>query len=141
MDVQSYSKDSRQNKILLPLVLAVDDDEDNLELLTELLKLIECPFITAVDGQTTILMAQQHQPKLILLDMMLPDLDGSEVVRRLKQSPQTKEIPIVAVTAVVSAENQKCFLSAGCSDCVTKPYAIEELEAIVRSYLFTQDDS
>ena len=72
-----------------PIVLAVDDDEDNLELLTQILQFVKCSFITAEDGQTAINLAQQYQPDMILLDMMLPDINGIEVVKSLRQNPQT----------------------------------------------------
>lgn len=125
-----------QENIRQPLVLVVDDNEDNLQLLTQLLELMECSFITATDGVTTISMANKHPPDLILLDMMLPDISGIEVSCKLKQDPQTKNIPIVAVTAMARVEDKQRFLVAGCVECVTKPYNVEDVEAIVRKYIF-----
>lgn len=118
-----------------PLVLAVDDNEDNLQLLTQLLMLIECSYITAADGATAVIMAQNYQPNLILLDMMLPDLDGIEVVTRLKRDPETSTIPVIAVTAMARVEDQHRFLLAGCKEYIKKPYIIEELEATIRRCL------
>ena len=77
------------------LILAVDDNEDNLQLISQLLLIMNCCFITATDGKSAITMAQTYKPKLILLDMMLPDLSGIEVANYLKQDPQTKEILII----------------------------------------------
>ncbi|WP_199316536.1 response regulator [Chroococcidiopsis sp [FACHB-1243]] len=114
------------------LVLVVDDDEDNLELLVQLLQFVECSFITAEDGETAITLAQNYHPNLILLDMMLPGISGVEVVKSLQQNPRTKDIPIVAVTAIARAESQQRFLEGGCLECVTKPYSIDELENIIR---------
>jgi CheY-like chemotaxis protein len=122
-----------------PLILAVDDDEDNLELLTQLLQFVECSFITAEDGKTAVQVAQHHHPDLILLDMMLPDITGVEVVKSLQQDDRTKDIPIVAVTAMAKAENQQQFIEEGCLECVTKPYSIDELEEIIRHYLFKRN--
>jgi len=118
-----------------PLILAVDDDEDNLLLLTEVLRPLECLFITATQGQTAINLAQDHQPSLILLDIMLPDLSGIEVVHQLKQNPQTMTIPVIAVTALAREEDRDHLLLAGCDDYISKPYMIDELEAIIRRYL------
>jgi len=129
------SQEGEQN-ISKPLVLVVDDNEDNLQLLTQLLELMDCTFITAADGETTISMAKNYQPDLILLDMMLPDISGIEVSSNLKQDAQTKNIPIVAVTAMARVEDKERFLVAGCVDCVTKPYNIEDLEMIIRKYIF-----
>lgn len=133
---QPCSNTGGQENLKQPLVLAVDDNDDNLQLLTELLVLIECSFITAIDGKTAILQAKNYRPQLILLDMMLPDLSGIEVARRLKQDSQTKEIPIVAVTAMARAEDKEHFLAAGCIDYVIKPYTISCLETIIRRLVF-----
>lgn len=135
MDLQRCDKRCCQEKVRPPLVLAVDDNEDNLQLLAALLVLNEFSFITAADGQTTLVMAQNYQPDLILLDMMLPDLSGIEVVRHLKQDPQTMAIPIIAVTAMAREQDRESFLLAGCNDYIKKPYIVEELEAIIRRYL------
>jgi CheY-like chemotaxis protein len=118
-----------------PVVLAVDDDADNLLVMTYVLELLDCLFITAGDGQTALSLAQTHQPKLILLDIILPSLNGLEVIARLKQVPQTRGIPIIAVTSLVSIADREEILRAGCSDYISKPYVLEDLEAIIRRYL------
>ncbi|HCF30134.1 MAG TPA: response regulator [Cyanobacteria bacterium UBA11049] len=121
-----------------PLVLAVDDNEDNLQLLSELLVLCQCSVITAANGKTTILKAKNYQPNLILLDMMLPDISGIEVTNCLKLDAQTKKIPIVAVTAMARVEDLDRFVLAGCVECVTKPYNIDDLEAVIRKYILAK---
>lgn len=136
MDLQRRLDLSSQESVRAPLVLVVDDSEDNLQLLVQLLDLMECSSITATNGQTTIEKAKSDQPNLILLDIMLPDISGVEVVRRLKQEAQTEKIPIVAVTAMARSEDQESFLAAGCVECVTKPYDIDALEALIRRYAF-----
>ncbi len=136
MNLQRRFNTDTQKNINQPLVLVVDDNEDNLQLLTQLLELMECSFITAADGETTISLAKNRQPDLILLDMMLPDMSGIEVSCNLKHDPQTKNIPIVAVTAMARVEDKERFLVAGCVDCVTKPYNIEDIETIIRKYIF-----
>lgn len=116
-------------------ILAVDDNEDNLLLLSEVLNIFDCSLITATHGQIALLLAQAYNPDLILLDVMLPDLNGVEVVRHLKQNPVTENIPVIAVTALARAEDRDRLLNAGCSEYITKPYMLEDLEAIVRCYL------
>ena len=118
-----------------PLVLAVDDNEDNLGLISFTLDLFGFAFISAPDGQTTLELAQTHQPDLILLDIMLPDLDGIEVVRRLKQDLRTSSIKIIAVTALARDEDRDRILEAGCQDYISKPYMVDDLEALLRRYL------
>lgn len=114
-----------------PLILAVDDNEDNLLLLTEVLSPMNCSFITASNGQQALQLAQTQQPDLILLDVMLPDFHGAEVVRYLKQNPKTMTIPVIAVTALARQEDRDRLLIAGCDNYISKPYMIDELEAII----------
>jgi len=135
MSLSNFPDRSEQINTEQPLILAVDDNDDNLQLLTQLLVLMECSYITATDGITTLELAQKYQPKLILLDMMLPDLSGIEVASRLKQNAQTASISIVAVTAMARAEDKESFIVAGCVDYVTKPYIIDDLEVIIRRYV------
>lgn len=117
------------------LVLAVDDNEDNLMLITFVLELFGCSFISASDGQTALSLIQDNHPDLILLDIMLPDLDGIEFVSRLRQNPRTKMIPVIAVTAMARTEDRDRILSAGCNDYISKPYIVDDLEALLRRYL------
>ena len=135
MNLPCQSNSDQQNTLKPPLILAVDDNEDNLQLLTHLIVLLECAFITATNGETTLGMAQNYQPDLILLDMMLPDISGIEVVHRLKKNPETRAIPIIAVTGMARTEDREYFISAGCIDYIKKPYIIDEMEVIILSYI------
>lgn len=135
MSLSNFPDCNEQTNIAQPLILAVDDNDDNLQLLTQLLVLMECSFLTATDGTTALELAQNYQPKLILLDMMLPDLSGIEVASRLKQNARTASIPIIAVTAMARAEDKESFIVAGCIDYVTKPYIIDDLEVTIRRYV------
>lgn len=118
-----------------PIILAVDDDEDNLLLLTEALKPISSSIITALNGEMAVTLAQDYQPDLILLDVMLPDFNGMEVVRRLKNNPQTMLIRVIAVTALAREEDRQNFILAGCDDYLSKPYMLDELETIIYRHL------
>lgn len=118
-----------------PLVLIVDDNEDNLILLSFVVEQLDCAIISALDGKTALELAEQNQPCLILLDMMLPDIEGMEVFSRLKQNPLTEMIPVIAVTAMARSDDRDRILSAGFSDYVSKPYAVDELEELLRRYL------
>ncbi len=116
-------------------ILAVDDNEDNLLLLSEVLNVFDCSLLTATSGQVALIIAQAYNPDLILLDVMLPDLNGVEVVLHLKHNPITENIPVIAVTALAREEDRDRLLTAGCSDYISKPYMIEDLETIVRRAL------
>ena len=135
MDKEFALGSSTQSADQQPLVLVVDDNEDNLLLLAFVVEQLDCQIITALDGKTALDLAQDYHPSLILLDMMLPDMDGMEVLSHLKQNPITKTIPVIAVTAMAREQDRDRILLAGCNEYVSKPYAVDELEMLLRSYL------
>ncbi|XGV98153.1 MAG: two-component system response regulator [Leptolyngbya sp. BL-A-14] len=116
-------------------ILAVDDNDDNLLLVTQILARHDRTLLTAQSGQTALRLAQAVQPNLILLDILLPDLSGFDVLSRLKHHPATVGIPVIAVTALATAEERQKVLQAGCSDCISKPYLLEDLELAVECCL------
>ncbi len=118
-----------------PMVLVVDDNDDNLSLLAFVVEQLDCTILTAANGLTALDLARSYQPGLILLDMMLPDIDGVEVLTRLKQNSVTATIPVIAVTAMARSQDRERVLSAGCDEYVTKPYNVDELEVLLRRYL------
>ncbi|MBD2184287.1 response regulator [Planktothrix sp. FACHB-1355] len=119
-----------------PLVLVVDDNEDNLLLISLAVEqLFNCSSIAAANGETAIILAELYQPDLILLDIVLPDLDGVEAISRLKQHSQTKTIPIVAVTALAKEEDCDRIMAAGCNGYISKPYMLEDLETVIYRHL------
>lgn len=135
MELELYPKCCQQGTLKRPLVLAVEDDEDNLLLVVQVLTLLECSCITATEGQVALAKAQTYKPDLILLDIMLPQMSGLEVLQQLKNHPQTIEIPVIAVTAMARAEDRDRLLNLGCDEFISKPYMIDELEAIIKRYL------
>lgn len=135
MDKEFALGSSTQSADQQPLVLVVDDNEDNLLLLVFVIEQLDCRIVTALDGKTALDLAQDYHPSLILLDMMLPDMDGMEVLSHLKQNPITKTIPVIAVTAMAREQDRDRILLAGCNEYVSKPYAVDELEMLLRSYL------
>lgn len=131
---QLLSHQKKQNS-QPPLILAVEDNEDNLLLLSYTLESLGCKLIRQNDGLTTLLVAKEYQPDIILLDILLPGLSGMDIVRSLKQEPLTSHIVVIAVTALASTEDRERILSAGFNDYISKPYMIEDLEAVVSRYL------
>lgn len=127
---------SNKQAINQPLVLAVDDDEDSLFLVTEVVNGSNLSCMTATDGKTALSLAQLYQPNLILLDILLPDLNGIEVLHRLRRNPQTQYIPIIAVTALAKEEDCDRIMAAGCDGYITKPYMLNDLEDLIFRYLY-----
>jgi two-component system, cell cycle response regulator DivK len=115
--------------------LGVDDNRDNLDLLAQILDLFGCEFVGAVDGITALSAAIDRPPDLIVLDICLPDIDGIELVNRIKQNSKLIHIPIVAVTALAKTEDRDRILNAGCIDYLSKPFNLDDLETIIRRHL------
>ena len=117
------------------LILIVDDTPANLAVVGEHLTGQGYQVMVARDGETGLRLSQQHQPDLILLDVILPDIDGFEVCRRLKADEKTHEIPVIFMTIVAGTEDKVIGFTVGGVDYVTKPFQYEELLARVTTHL------
>jgi class 3 adenylate cyclase/CheY-like chemotaxis protein len=118
-----------------PHVLIADDNAMNLKILTTRLAAEGYRVLTAVDGAQALAMATAERPDLILLDVMMPQIDGFEVCRRLKQDPAMLFTPIIMVTAMADAKDAVTGLDAGADEYLTKPVDQQALLARVRSML------
>ena len=108
-------------------ILYVEDNEDNVYMLTRRLAKHGFEVSVAPDGEQGVAMAHAQLPDLILMDLSLPVLDGWEAVRRLKQAPGTRSIPIIALSAHAMAGDREKALAAGCDDYDAKPIVLERL--------------
>ena len=118
------------------LVLIVDDQPDNLQLLHDALDEAGHTVLVATDGPSAITRAQQARPDIVLLDALMPGMDGFEVARRLKAGPDTTAIPIIFMTALTETEHVVAAFAAGGVDYVTKP--IQPREVLARIAAHTQ---
>lgn len=116
-------------------ILIVDDNPTNLAVLSEALAPTDWEVLVAVDGQSSIEQAQYAQPDLILLDVMMPNLDGFETCHRLKENESTQHIPVIFMTALNDAHEKVKGLSIGAVDYITKPFQKEEVIARVKLHL------
>ncbi len=108
-------------------ILIVENEAVNREMLSDDLRLQGYEVVVAEDGQQGLDMASSQSPNIILLDMSLPIVDGWDVARQLKAASNTKDIPIIALTAHAMEGDRKKSLEAGCDDYETKPYKIKRL--------------
>jgi CheY-like chemotaxis protein len=108
-------------------ILLVEDNEMNRDMLSRRLERRGYEVIVAVDGEEGVARARAEAPDLIVMDMSLPVLDGWEATRQLKAAPETKSIPIVALTAHAMAGDREKALEAGCDDFDTKPIDLPRL--------------
>jgi serine phosphatase RsbU (regulator of sigma subunit) len=118
-----------------PLILIVDDNPTNVEIFQMRLAANNYETITAMDGEAGLRMARDHLPDLILLDIMMPKIDGIEVCRRLKSDPSLPFIPIIMVTAKAESKDIVAGLEAGGDEYLTKPVDHAALVSRVKSML------
>lgn len=115
-------------------ILVVDDEKDVLLMLNERLASSGYDIITAEDGKTAITMAREENPDLIILDIMMPGIDGTETAKILKSNPKTRDIPIIFLTCLVKKEEDKDGQVIGGHYFIAKPYSSEKLiEAIEKN--------
>ncbi|BAY08872.1 response regulator [Calothrix sp. NIES-2098] len=137
----SFMSNEEKRNSQQPLILAVEDHDDNLALIGYALESFGCGFICQTDSINTLVVAKEYQPDLIMLDILLPSLNGIEVVRYLKQDPLTCKIPVVAVTALASKQDKERIFEAGFDGYLNKPYMIDELEIMIRRLLCSKLES
>ena len=118
-----------------PKILVVDDNADNVELLTKRLAASDYLTCAARDGEQALEMVAREAPDLVILDVMMPKLDGFEVCRRLKSDDRTRQLPVIMLTAKREVPDKIRGLDTGADDYVTKPFNPQELMARVRSLL------
>ncbi len=117
-------------------VLYVEDNDDNVFMLKMRLELLgEFKVLTAEDGEKGCAMAVSDRPDIILMDLEMPVMDGWEATRRLKVNPQTRDIPVIALSAHALAGEREKALAAGCNEFDTKPIEFDRLVATVRRVL------
>lgn len=116
-------------------ILYVEDNAQNMRLVRKMLKADGHEMLEALNGMTGIEMTKQHNPDLILMDINLPDIDGMEVTRTIKQNPELADIPIIALTANAMHGDREKFIEAGCDGYLAKPISRRELSNMVSNFL------
>ena len=116
-------------------ILVVDDEPQLVELLKMRLEVMGYSVLTAYDGQEGLAKATQEHPDLILLDIMMPKMDGCETLSRLKQQPETRAIPVIMLTAKGDTHSITRLQALRATDYFIKPFDATELLAFIRKYL------
>lgn len=132
-ETQSTTEDKRHS------LLVVDDSDDVHRLLQARLRQENIDLIAALDGKTSLVLAEQEHPSLILLDLDMPDMDGFEVLRHLKDNSETRDIPVIVLSGLHSPADKVVAFDLGAVDYVTKPFDLMELRVRLRSALRMSD--
>ena len=119
----------------LVTVLLVEDTEDNRQMMKRLLEMSGFRVVEAINGVEAVEVANQERPKIILMDLSLPFIDGLAATRRIRSLPPLSKVPIVAVSAHDTADFHSEALEAGCNAYITKPIDYPELENLVNRLL------
>jgi CheY-like chemotaxis protein len=116
-------------------ILVVEDDANNVNIMVRLLRSQRHQAITAANGAEALALARTEAPDLILMDMRLPVMDGYEATRQLRAMPETRGIPIIALTASAMAGDREKTLQAGCDDYESKPIEFARLAGKIQKLL------
>jgi two-component system cell cycle response regulator DivK len=109
-------------------IMLVDDDKRCLELLTTHLKSFGWEVIPASNGRELLENVRRTRPSMIVLDMEMPEMNGFDVARSLKEDPNYRDIPVLAATGMLMPEARERCLAAGCNDYISKPFTLQELK-------------
>lgn len=118
-----------------PTVLLVEDTEDNRFMMRRLLEMTGYRVIEAMNGEEAVKLARSESPKLILMDLSLPVIDGLAATRLIRKLPNFESTPIIAVSAHDTSDFQSEAIQAGCNTYVTKPIDFNELEQLIAQLL------
>ncbi|WP_202390707.1 response regulator [Flavobacterium sp. Sd200] len=136
----NYKKLSLLNNVLYgKTVLIVDDDVRNIYSLTKSLEALKMNIVTAIDGKEALKVLEEHpEIDVVLLDMMMPNMDGYETATRIRENNKYRNLPVIAVTAkAMTGDREKC-INAGASDYITKPVDVDQLLSLLRVWLYNQ---
>ncbi len=120
---------------MIKKILIVEDNPLVVELLQTILEYLGYAPIVAITGKQGVNLATSHLPDLVLLDISLPDMDGLEVARQIRQNQKTHSIPILAMTGGASFKVQEEYLQNGCNYFISKPFAPNELVSRIERLL------
>ena len=115
-------------------ILFIEDETALQKTLSEVLRQEDYKVISSLDGEGGLNLAKLEKPDLILLDLILPKMNGFDVLANLKASPETKKIPVIVMTNLENLENVEKAIEAGCNDYIVKPVSKVELLALIQKH-------
>jgi len=119
-------------------ILLVEDNPATMEVMQQELEVLGYDVAIARDGAEAVEMAGSELPDLIIMDMLMPKMDGSEATGRIRKNPKTQAIPILAATAKALPEDRDICLASGCDDYIAKPFSYRELHDAIEKLLKRQ---
>jgi DNA-binding response OmpR family regulator len=135
MNLKSSRQKMQAADSRVPIILVVEDDKDNLLFISHTLIHLGYSFVTATEGQAAFDLALKYDIDLALVDLVLSDISGLELINNLRQNNLTKNMPIIAVSALVKEQYRDLALKSGCDDYLSKPYLIDDLKSKIDRFL------
>jgi len=118
-------------------ILVVEDHADLLYLFTRILESLGYTVISATHGSEGVEKAAKEKPHLILMDILMPGMDGREATRRIRSNPETQDIPILAATVLNRRSELQTCIEAGCNDWLVKPFSRQDLQGKIQAFIPT----
>ncbi len=118
-------------------ILVVEDHADLLYLFTRILESLGYTVVSATHGSEGVEKAAKEKPHLILMDIMMPGMDGREATRRIRSNPETQDIPILAATVLNRRSDLQTCIEAGCNDWLVKPFSRQDLQGKIQAFIPT----
>ena len=125
------------NRVRIKKALIVEDNADLLYLFTRFLKSLGFTVFSAIDGSEGVEKAAKEKPHIILMDILMPGMDGREATRRIRSNPETQDIPILAATVLNRNSQLKTCIEAGCNDYLVKPFTMQQLQGKIQALIPT----
>ncbi len=123
------------DRVRMKKAIIVEDHPDLMEILSLQLETLGFSVISANNGMEGVEKAITEKPDLILMDIMMPGMDGREATRRIRSNPETKDIPILAATVLFKESDLRSCIEAGCNDYIVKPFSHQELRAKIMDFI------
>ncbi len=131
----NFKQELQQPRDYQPLIVVVDNDHDNLLFASCVIESLGMRYVVTDDSGECLGLVSKLLPDIILLDIVMPKLDGLEITRLIRKDKNVSHIPIIAVTGLTQAKDRTKLVEAGCDAYLSKPYLIEELESKIHSCL------
>jgi two-component system cell cycle response regulator DivK len=116
-------------------ILVVEDDEKNMRLCRDLILMLGFKILEATTGMAGLTLAREHRPDLVLMDIQLPDVNGMEVTKWIKEVDELKSVPVIAFTAMAMKGDEERFLDAGCDGYMPKPVSVAAFVAMISKWM------
>ena len=123
------------DRVTMIKALIIEDHPDILDVLSRQLKRLGFAVVSADNGMGGVEKAITEKPDLILMDIMMPGMDGREATRRIRFNPETKDIPILAITCLFRESELRGCIEAGCNDYIVKPFTFERLQGKIQDFI------